>query len=95
MAAYGATVASMVFSLGSAALLTRTLSGEEYGVWSQFRVVSGLMMTALSLNLGHGFLRFGAGASPERRGIIFSHIVGAQLALVALALLVVLPFADT
>ncbi len=94
MAAYGATLASMVFSLGSAALLTRTLSGEEYGVWSQFRVVSGLMMTALSLNLGHGFLRFGAGASPERRGVIFSHIVGAQLALVVLVLLVVLPFAE-
>ena len=45
LAAYGATLAAMVFSLGSAALLTRTLSGEEYGVWSQFRVVSGLVMT--------------------------------------------------
>jgi O-antigen/teichoic acid export membrane protein len=95
MAAYGATLATMVLSLGSAALLTRTLSGEEYGVWSQFRIVSGLVMTGLSLNLGHGFLRFGAGASPERRGVIFSHIVGVQVALVLLGLLVVLPFADT
>lgn len=94
LSAYGATLAALVFSLGSAALLTRTLSPEEYGVWSQFRVVSGLVMTALSLNLGHGFLRFGAGASPERRSEIFSHIVGVQAVLVALGLLVALPFAD-
>ena len=95
MAAYGATLAALIFSLGSAALLTRTLSAEEYGVWSQFRVVSGLVMTALSLNLGHGFLRFGAGATPERRSEIFSYIVGAQVALVVVGLVAVLPFADT
>ncbi len=94
LAAYGSTLATLIFSLGSAALLTRTLSTEEYGVWSQFRVVSGLAMTALSLNLGHGFLRFGAGATPARRAEIFSYIVGAQVALVALGLLVVLPFSD-
>ena len=94
LAAYGSTLATLIFSLGSAALLTRTLSTEEYGVWSQFRVVSGLAMTALSLNLGHGFLRFGAGATPARRAEIFSYIVGAQVALVTLGLLVVLPFSD-
>jgi O-antigen/teichoic acid export membrane protein len=84
----------MIFSIASAAILTRTLSGADYGTWTQYRVVSNLLVTGLSLNLGHGFLRFGPGASPERRKELFSSIIGLHILLVATALVVLLPFTD-
>ncbi len=94
LAAYGATLTSLVYGLGSAAVLTRLLTVEDYGVWSQYRVVSGLVMTSISLNLGHGFLRFGAGADPDRRRAMLARIIGLQTALVLLATLLALPLAD-
>ena len=94
LAAYMATAAAMIFSIASAAILTRTLSGADYGTWTQYRVVSNLLVTGLSLNLGHGFLRFGPGASMERRKELFSSIIGLHILLVVVALALILPFAD-
>lgn len=93
-AAYGATISSLIYGLASAAILTRVLTLSDYGVWSQYRVVCGLLATTLSLNMGHGFLRFAAAADVERRKIILSRMMGLQLTLVAAVLLIGLPFAD-
>ncbi|MCB9727481.1 MAG: polysaccharide biosynthesis C-terminal domain-containing protein [Deltaproteobacteria bacterium] len=92
LSAYGATFVTLLQGLLSAALLTRLLAVETYGVYAQYRAVAGLAVTALSFNLGHGFLRFGSALEPPARRRMMATIITAQTLIATAALACVLPF---
>jgi O-antigen/teichoic acid export membrane protein len=94
LSAYGATFVTLVQGLLSAALLTRLLTVESYGVYAQYRAVAGLAVAALSFNLGHGFLRFGSPLAPPDRRRMMATIITAQTLITTLALALSLPFGE-
>lgn len=94
VSAYGATGLSFVQGLLTAIILTRHLSVEEFGVWSQFRAVANLATTVLSLNLGHGYLRFAPAAPPHVRSQLLLLTLAVQAFLGILGLVVTLPWLE-
>ncbi len=94
VSAYGATFVTLVQGLLSAALLTRLLTVESFGVYAQYRAVAGLAVASLSFNLGHGFLRFGSPLAPAARRRMMATIITAQTLVCTLALALVLPFGE-
>jgi O-antigen/teichoic acid export membrane protein len=80
---YSAQALTLVIGLIKVKLLTTFLTVKEYGVYAEFFVLLSMFTVILSLNLGHGFLRFGSGAEDYLVRSYFWTVVTFQSALVA------------
>jgi O-antigen/teichoic acid export membrane protein len=75
---------SLIIGVVSTKILTNVLPIDDFGKYSEFLSIISLLLTILSLNLGHGFLRFSSGISQYLKNRYFNTIFVIQTAAVLL-----------
>ncbi len=73
-------------------IVTSILSINDYGVFNQIHTTVALVTLVLSLNLGHGFLRFASSYPIEKKIRAFHTVIITQVTLTIIAALIFLPF---
>ncbi len=89
---YGSQIIAIVIGLLQVKLFSNWLNVESYGEFAEFNAILGFISILLSLNLGHSYIRFGAGASTNNRMQYFWTIIFTQFVLVLIGYFLVLIF---
>lgn len=70
---------------------THFVSVKDYGSWDQIIIAINFLTVILSLNLGHGFIRFSSSFSEGKKKITFTTVLISQLGVILLVSLIMSP----
>lgn len=88
---YFSQIVSMAVLFVESKILTTQLNVNDYGAYNQVLTTVSMMVTVLSLNLGHGFLRFASSFDENKKKQAFGTVLIFQFSLLCTAYILVSP----